>query len=148
MSELLHLVFVENEKDLVRDVMQQLRHSTSPHYTTLDDDVLHQRVADLIAYFMISLKETPDQFTKYIGGIAEERFVENYSITECLSALRTLEEKAWALIVREIPQQDLVHALTRVTGNIGAAKDLMAKVFVEHLERGQDRPSAPVAFTD
>lgn len=148
MSDQLHRVFVENEKDLVRDVMQQLRHSTSPHYTTLDDDVLHQRVETLIAYFLISLKETPEQFTKYIGGIAEERFVENYSITECLSALRILEEKAWLIIVREIPQQDLIHALTRVTGTIGAAKDLMAKVYVDHLEREQDRASAPIGFID
>ena len=148
MSEQLHRVFVENEKDLVRDVMQQLKHSTSPHYTELEWDVLHQRVESLVAYFLVSLNETPDQFISYIGGIAEERIVENYSITECLSALRILEEKAWLIIVREVPQQDLIRALSRVTGTIGAAKDLMAKVYVDHLEHEQDRTSAPVAFTD
>jgi len=148
MSEQLHQVFVGNEKDLVRDVMQQLKHSTSPHYTELEWDVLHQRVESLVAYFLISLNETPEQFTNYIAGIAEERFVENYSITECLSALRILEEKAWIIIVRDIPQQDVIRALSRATGTIGAAKDLMAKVYVEHLEHEQDRPSAAVAFTD
>lgn len=148
MSDLLHQVFVENEKDLVRDVMQQLKHSTSPHYTELEWDVLHQRVESLIAYFLVSLNETPDQFVKYIAGITEERIVENYSITECLSALRILEEKAWIIITREIPQQDLIRALSRVTGTIGAAKDVMAKIYVEHLEHEQDLNSAPVAFTD
>ena len=85
--------------------------------TGLDPDVLLERVERLIAYFLISLEDSPEQFIKYIGGVAEERFVENYSITECLSALRILEEKTWQVIVNNVPQQDLIHALTRVSGN-------------------------------
>lgn len=134
MSEYLYRVFQENEGDLVRDVIHQLRHSTSPHYMGLENDVLQQRVETLVAYFLQSLHEPPHQFVKYVSEMASERIAEGFSVSECLMSLRILEEESWLLISQFIPQQGLVKALSRVTGTIGTAKDEIANIFVESLK--------------
>lgn len=134
MSDYLFKIFHDSESDLVDDIIHQLRHSTSPHYMEIESDVLQQRVETLVAFFLLSLKETPDKFVKYITEMATERIAEGFSINECLMALRVLEEHSWLLVAQLYPQQGLVKALSRVTGTIGAAKDQLAHVYVSHLE--------------
>lgn len=134
MSEYLYKIFHDCEKDLVNDIIHQLRHSTSPHYLEIESDILQQRVETLVAFFLLSLKETPDHFVKYVAELATERIAEGFSINECLMALRILEEKSWLLVAQFVPQQGLVKSLSRVTGTVGAAKDELAHVYVAHLE--------------
>jgi hypothetical protein len=134
MSDLLYRVFLEHEAELVEDVLGQLKHSTSPHYRDMEWHDLLRRVESLVAFFIISLRETPAQFIKYITEIGEERICEGYCIAEVLMALRILEENAWIIVVQNIPPQGQIRSLSRVTGTIGAAKDKMAQVYVAHLE--------------
>jgi len=137
MSDLLYRVFLENEAELVNDILSQLKHSTSPHYQEMEWDVLMRRVESLVAYFIIFLRETPDQFIEYVAKMGEERIAEGYCIAEVLMALRILEEKAWVVIVQNVPHQGQIRSLSRVTGAIGAAKDLLAHLYVSHLEEAE-----------
>jgi len=141
MSEYLYRVFHENETGLVQDVTRELKSSTSPHYLDIDTSVLYQRVETLVAYFLLSLKDTPEQFVKYVSQMAEERIAEGFTINETLMALRVLEERAWLLVTQFVPQQGIVPSLSRVTGTVGAAKDQLAHVYVEHLERSSGNPN-------
>lgn len=134
MSDYLYKIFHESEKDLVDDVIHQLRHSTSPHYMEIESNILQERVESLVAFFLLSLKKKPDPFVKYVAEMASERIAEGFSINECLMALRILEERSWLLVAQFVPQQGLMKALSRVTGNVGAAKDQLAHVYVAHLE--------------
>ena len=138
MSGYLYKIFQESESSLVDDVVQQLRHSTAPHYLEIESGLLQQRIETLVAFFLLSLKETPDKFVKYVAEMASERIAEGFSINECLMALRILEEKSWLLVAQFVPQQGLVKSLSRVTGTVGAAKDQLAHVYVSHLEEAEE----------
>jgi len=135
MSDLLYRVFLEHEAELVNDIVGQLKHSTCPHYRDMEWNELQHRVDSLVAYFIISLRETPGPFIKYVAEIAEQRIGEGFFISEVLMALRVLEEKGWVLIVQTIPQQGQIRSLSRVTGTIGAAKDRLAQIYVSSLEK-------------
>jgi len=135
MSDLIYRVFLDNEADLVNDIIHQLKQSTSRHYMALEWDVLLRRVESMVAYFLISLRGTPDQFVRYASEMAEERIAEGYSINEILMVLGILEEKSWAIIVEGMPREGQVRCLSRVTGTIGAVKEKLPGIYVAHLEK-------------
>ncbi len=51
--------------------------------------------------------------------------------------LRALEEKAWWLVVAFVPQTDQVRCLSQITGIIGAGKDQLAQIYLQHLEKAE-----------
>ena len=135
MSDLLYRALLGREAELVNEIHRQLIHSTAQHYKDLDYEVLLHRVESLVAYFLMSLRETPDLFTKYIDKVTEERIGEGFRLAETLMAMRILEEKIWLVIVEDIPLPGRTAALARVTGTIGAAKDRLAVAYVAHQQK-------------
>lgn len=138
MSDLLYRVVLERETELVNEIQRQLVHSTSQHYRDLEWEILLRRVESLVAYFLMSLRETPDLFTNYISGAVEERIAEGFRLAEILMAMRILEEKVWLVIVEDIPLPGRTSALAKVTGTIGAAKDLLAVSYVRQTAKEEE----------
>jgi hypothetical protein len=135
MSDLLYRALLDRETELVNEIHRQLKHSTSQHYMDMDWEVLLRRVESMVAYFLMSVRESPDLFIKYINEAVEERIDEGFRLAEILMALRILEEKVWLVCVEDVPLPGRTSALARVTGTIGAAKDRLAVVYVERAER-------------
>jgi len=135
MSDLLYRVLLERETELVNEIHRQLVHSTSQHYKNLDYEVLLRRVESLVAYFLMSLRETPDLFLKYVSQAVEDRIDEGFRLAEILMAMRILEEKVWFIIVEDVPLPGRTAALARITATIGAAKDRLAVSYVAHTKQ-------------
>lgn len=135
MSELLYRAFLERETELVNNTLQRLKSSTSQKYMEMDWESLLHRVESLVNYFMLSFRTRPGQFVDYIAEIAEARIEADYRLQEILMALRILEELSWEITVDAVPLEEQVRLLARVTGTIGAAKDRLAEIYVEHMEK-------------
>jgi hypothetical protein len=79
----------------------------------------------------------PHGFDDYLCEILGKRIAEGYSLEELQRALRIFEELLWRLCAQERRDRDqLVRDLAVVTTIIGAAKDHLARVY---LERAQER---------
>jgi hypothetical protein len=141
MTDLLEAIMQRGREDLVRSEVQRLHHSTSPHYGRLDPGQLQERAAALVDAFLASVATRPAAFTDHITRITEERIAEGYFLAEIQSALSILEEGAWQLVVQQSAPADQVGQLSRITSIIGAAKDQLARVYLEHLERAESRAS-------
>lgn len=142
MSDLLYRVVLEREMELVNEIHRQLVHSTAQHYKDLEWEILLRRVESLVAYFLMSVRETPDLFINYIAEAVEERIAEGFRLAEILMAMRILEEKVWLVIVEDIPLPGRTSALAKVTGTIGAAKDLLAVSYVKHTAKEEAEKTA------
>ncbi|MCP4573506.1 MAG: hypothetical protein GY838_14205 [bacterium] len=134
MSEMLYQVFLERESELVNNVIQRLKSSTARSYQQMEWESLLHRVESLVTYFMMSFRTKPAQFVDYIAEIAEVRQAADYRLKEILMALRILEELSWEITVDGVALDEQVRMLARVTGTIGAAKDRLAEIWVDHME--------------
>jgi len=143
MSNLLYRVLLEHEAELVNEIHRQLVHSTAQHYKELEWEVLLRRVESLVAFFMMSVRETPDLFFNYIAQAVEERIEEGFRLAEILMAMRILEEKIWLVIVEDVPLPGRTAALARVTGIIGAAKARLAVSYLDHSAREEGAVQTP-----
>ena len=138
MSDLLYRVLLAREDELVNEIHRQILHSTAQHYKDLDWTILLHRIESLVAYFLMSVRETPGVFVDYVAEMSEERIAEGFRLAETLMIMRLLEEKVWLIVVEDISLPGRTAALARVTGIIGAAKDRMAVSYVEHTARHED----------
>jgi hypothetical protein len=105
----------------------------------MEDILLRGRAGDLVQSFLRSIKEKPALFLAYLTGIVENRISEGVFLHEIQTVLQILEEKAWWLVVDDVPMADQVRGLSRITGTIGAAKDQIAHIYLRHLERAELR---------
>ncbi len=134
MSIVLYELIGPHEQDLVDHLVRCLKSSTWPHYQEIDVDLLIDRSARLVEVFLVSLDEDPGAFVAYVRGIAEERIAEGYLLHEIVGALGVLERKAWQIVTAELPPQDQVVHLSRVSGTVGAAKNALARIYLNHKE--------------
>jgi hypothetical protein len=142
MSQALLQTLQGQRGDLVETVTQRLRKSTATHYQNLDPNLLHDRAARLVDTFLKSLASAPGDFGRYIHDITEERISEGFFLQEIQTALNILEEKAWQIAVAAAARAaaaDLGRDLALISGTIGAAKDQLALVYLEHKERAESR---------
>jgi hypothetical protein len=129
----LNTLLNEVRDDLDQVVCEQLQSSHAPHYRTADPRVLADRSARLVDAFTRSADDNPAHLLNHVRRIAEERISEGYHLHEIQMALNILEREAWQLVITRVAERDaLVEQLGLVTGIIGAAKDQLARVYLEH----------------
>jgi hypothetical protein len=122
---------LENEVYLRMNVAEYL----NDHH--LDEQILRQRVASLVDSFLKSLQEGPQIFVSYIEDITLERIEEGIALHELQLSLQVLEEKAWTAVVESIPLTEQVPCLSQITLTIGTAKDHIAHIYLQHLEKAE-----------
>ncbi len=134
MSTELYDLMIQHEDELIERLVQRLRASSAPHYLDIDINLLERRAANVVEAFLIALAEDPGSFVAYIREIAEERLAEGFLIGEVQCALNVLEENAWKIVVAHAVLQDQVGYLSLITGTVGAAKDALARVYLNRME--------------
>jgi hypothetical protein len=134
-----HEILLPFKDELIEEEVKELKTLHAPNYEEIGVDLLHARAVRLVEEFLASLQEEPSHFVKYLDRIARERFTEGYFLEEIQSALNILGEKAWAIAVYEAPlwRRDVV--LSVISGTLGAAKDQLARVYMELLKSAEGR---------
>lgn len=137
MSSNFNDVLLRNQIELSETVIARLNTSGAVHYQSMDGHVLQGRVESLVDTFVKSVQRRPAVFMSYIEQVAEERISEGFFLHEIQVALQILEEKSWLLVVENVPLENQVRCLSQITGTIGAAKDQLAHVYLQHLEKAE-----------
>lgn len=137
MSSKSYEVLRKNRADISKTIVARLKTSGAVHYQTMEKGVRQRRVDILVDTFLRSMKNRPGVFINYLKKIAEERIPEGIFLHEIQIALQILEEKSWQLIVENVPQAEQVRCLSQITGTVGAAKDQLAHVYLQHLEKAE-----------
>jgi hypothetical protein len=119
--------------DLTDSLTRGLRDAvTAPHYDALDAAALAGRCRRLADTFVSALQGDAPLFVEYVRRITRERMAEGFYLPEIQQALSLLEAGAWRIVVDRSNVASLVRNLVVVTGVVGAAKDELARVFLEH----------------
>jgi exonuclease VII large subunit len=137
-SELFELID-EQRSQLVRAVVERLHGSTSRHYQQLPVDRLQQRAERLVESFLEALDDRPGVFVEYMATITRERISEGFFLKEIQAALGILEDQAWRLVTERLQAEAHASALARVSMTVGAAKDRLARIYLEQARAAEKR---------
>ena len=127
----------QGEDVLVHRVLDGLRTIQTSPYRDLEENQLQSRAKRLVSVFLRSVATDQSVFQKYIEEVVEERIAEGYYLREMQSALSALEETAWRIVVRNSEPEDHARRLARITGVIGAGKDRIARIYLDHKETAE-----------
>jgi hypothetical protein len=133
----LYRLLAEKREDLALEIVRRLRSSGTLHHRELAADNLEERANGLVLSLLRSLKEKPREFSSYVEQIAEERISEGFFLHEMQIALQILEERAWKVVADQAVPADQIGFLGCITRTIGGAKDQLAHVYLQQLERAE-----------
>lgn len=137
MNAELHRLLNRRRVTIIEEEIRRLREFHAPHYQSMDMNLLQLRAIRLVEAYLASVEENPASFMTYIQSIAEERFREGYFLEEIQTALNILSERVWEIVAREAPVRARVAMLGRATAILGAAKDVLARVYTRKLETAE-----------
>jgi hypothetical protein len=137
MSNCINEVLLRNKAVLSETIIARLKTSGAVHYQAMDRNILQSRIDNLVDTFLKAMNKRPGVFVTYLKQIAEDRISEGVFLHEIQVVMQILEEKSWRLVVENIPQSDQVRCLSQITGTIGAAKDQLAHIYLQHLEKAE-----------
>ncbi len=121
---------------LVDEASDGLHQARLPHYSVSGADVTRERVRGLLDAVLDSLQHaSPMRILQHADAIARERFHAGFGIDEIQVAFNTLEASLWRYLVRETPAADLAENLEQLGAVLGAAKDQMARTYVQLASR-------------
>ncbi|MFH1810257.1 MAG: hypothetical protein ABIJ09_16045 [Pseudomonadota bacterium] len=123
-----------HRQSLIDGLGRQIRLSTATHYLDAGAATLDERCEAVVDAMLRSLEEGPAHFIEHVRHVAVQRQAEGFRLSEVQLVLATLEEQLWCLAC-QVPADTagLVAVLARVSGTIGAAKDALARVFLDQL---------------
>lgn len=129
-----------HRQGLIDTLGRQIRLSTATHYLDAGAATLDERCEAVVDAMLRSLEEGPAHFIEHVRQVAVQRQAEGFRLSEVQLVLATLEEKLWCLAC-QVPADTagLVAVLARVSGTIGAAKDALARVFLDQLRDREAR---------
>ena len=117
---------------LVDEVADGLHQARLHHYTASSIEVTRERVSNLLDAVLDSLRHaSPVRIVQHADAVARDRFHAGFGIDEIQVAVNTVEQALWRLLVRETPAANLADDLGRVGAVLGAAKDQMARTYVQ-----------------
>jgi hypothetical protein len=133
----LHALMIQHRDELTSAVSQRLMGTDVPHYRELGTDRVHERASRLVEALLQSLAAVPSAFVDYILEIASTRIGEGYFLKEMQVALSVLEEGSWQVVVAGFRCEDHARHLSRLTTLVGAAKDALARAYLERKRRAE-----------
>jgi hypothetical protein len=140
-SMLSQLLDTEQEK-LVSALLSGLMASGASHYREVGDHALRARCERLINELGKAIRCRSGSFSDYIEGVARERIPEGYALEELQTALKILEREVWVRCARTlVDASELVEGLSLVATTISAAKDRLARIYLDH-EKESHRTAA------
>jgi hypothetical protein len=143
-------LLVEHERVLADGLAEALTRSTAARYRCLERRVLHRWTQDVVRALIESTDHDPAMLVSHIEQLAAERIAAGFRLEEIQLALTLLERSCWHLLVAHLAAPELTWELARLTEAIGAAKDQLARRYVQALEAGgakaDPRPLCPAAL--
>jgi hypothetical protein len=106
---------------------RRMRHyeSSGPEETKLRLDRLYDGLLQAVTNRDIG------EIVGYARGVATERYRSGYGLSEVQTAFNALEESIWACVFAELDPSAHAEALSVVSTVLGAAKDALARRYVE-----------------
>jgi len=138
-SRALYSLMIQHRTELASAVAQRLMGSDVPHYRELGPSVVQDRSTRLVHALLESLANLPSSFVDYILLIAGERMGQGYFLKEMQVALSVLEERSWQIVVAGFRCEEHADQLARLTSTIGAAKDALARAYLERKRQAEAR---------
>ena len=124
--------FLKQEQTALEDgLAQDLTTGPWQHYRTADAGVVQERCRNLVRALVEAAHGNPAALVTHVRRICDERISEGFRLEELQHALSCLEARAWRLAVERSSIGDLVRHLSVVTGSIGAAKDELARTYLQ-----------------
>jgi hypothetical protein len=130
-------VFENRSDEIAARLAALLKSSNGHHYREPSLAAVTARARGLVEAFVASVARTPGRLAAHLEDIAASRVDGGFYLGEFPGALNLLEETAWRLVVDEVPPEHQIEALSRVTSAVGAAKDRLARVYLERALRAE-----------
>ena len=121
---------------ILHGALSAMNRSHLKHYEASGASCTREQLAACLNLIQQSLAEKHlDPLTAHIEKVAKERFAAGYDLSEVQTAINVLEETIWKAIVEHVGTKDLATSLGLVSTVIGAAKDQLARTWVELASR-------------
>jgi hypothetical protein len=109
-----------------------LGRTTARHYVAAGADVRQQRHEALLDQVIAALEQRDlRDVIAYAERIAQERFEAGYDLAQVQAAFNALEEATWARVFAVLDPSDYASALGVISAVLGAAKDALARRYVQ-----------------
>lgn len=117
---------------LVDEATLALDQARLRHYGKVGAEVARERVGALLDSVMASVRDgSPVAAVQHADTVARDRFTSGFGIEEIQVAFNLLEEAMWRLLVSQGSGQSLAVDLGLIGSVMGAAKDQLARTYVE-----------------
>lgn len=132
----LNQLLTTRKDTILEGAMSAMSRSHLKHYEASGPSCTRVQLSACLNLIQQSLAEKhPDPLTAHIEKVAKERFAAGYDLSEVQTAINVLEEAVWKVIVGHVGAEDLATSLGLVSTVIGAAKDQLARTYVELASR-------------
>jgi hypothetical protein len=102
------------------------------HYETQGLDETRVRLEGLYDAVLRAVTNSDiGEIVAFAQRIATERYRSGFGLSEVQTAFNVLEESAWAFVFADLDPSDHAEVLSFVSGVLGAAKDALARRYVE-----------------
>ena len=125
--------FLAGQRVAILDVaFAELERRHVRHYETATAQETRQRL-DLLYDALLKAAATRDLggIVEYAERVAAERYHSGYGLSEVQTAFNVLEEAIWTCVFAELDPSAHADALSVVSTILGAAKDALARRYVE-----------------
>ena len=117
---------------IVAEATQRLLRSRLKHYAEAGADESRERLQRLFDLLLESLQtRNLAPVMEHSAQVAVERYNAGFDIQEVQAAINALEEATWRHVVQTLPPEALAESIGLLTTVLGAAKDALARKYVE-----------------
>jgi hypothetical protein len=129
---------VAEREAIIGAATEALGRTAARHYVAAGAGVRQQRHEALLDHVIGSLEERDLQaVVAYAERIAQERFESGYDLAEVQAAFNALEEAAWSRVFAVLEPSRFAEAIGLVSTVVGAAKDALARRYVDLASNAQ-----------
>jgi len=117
--------------EIVDEAYEQLHPSIHPNYHTLGETLTRTYLSDLFQQVVNGLRQREAvHLVQHAEDIAEERFLAGFDLGEVQAAFNALEQAMWSRVLKMEHNDDLLVSVGMLSSLLGAAKDALARVYV------------------
>jgi len=117
--------------EIVDEAYGELHPSVHPHYHAMGEGPTRAYLAELCALVVdgVAAREAV-HMVQHAEGIAEERFLAGFDLSEVQAAFNALEQAMWRQIAAVEEPGELLASVGVLSSILGAGKDALARVWV------------------
>jgi hypothetical protein len=119
-------------EEIINGASEAMKRAGMKHFDSDTPEQIRKRLTMLYHLTDRGVKEKNlFPMVSYVEKMAEERFTAGFDLQEVQTAINVLEEYLWRYITEALPPAALADALRLISSILGAAKDALARKYVE-----------------